>query len=177
MTILGQHTIAETEELRAQKDADIKAYTDAYERIKDAWIRKDPVSARAWGDDWAEFLKRWLIAKLKAGAIITSLRSVVLSDNAVPAEPAWEILMRALMKEEGRFQRGDLADFVDRWAKAGLPSPEIITKQPITTDVDLEVFKQTDKATRALESGAKDITPWLIGGAVAAGLFMFLNRK
>lgn len=173
MTVLGMTTSPEVKEFRDQKISDVNAYTRKYNEIKDRWGQRDPVAAKSWGDDWKVFLDRWSRAVTEANALLLAADTQFL----VPAEPAMQILLRALQKEEGHFQRGDFPDFIDRWAKAGNDSPDIDTKQPSAVDLDLQVFKASDKAVKKIESTAKDATPWIVAGGIGLLGFLWLTRK
>jgi len=173
MTIMGQHTIAETKELIDQKQSDINAYQKAYDLILAKWQKFDAHEAEEWGKDFSDFRQRWTVAVVKARALMFATGSVLVSDSITPAEAAFNIILEALQRTPGRFQKGDFPDLIDRWSKAGLPSPNIVTRQPDSIDVDLEGFKVADSATKGLESTAKN--PWLWVGAGVAGYLAFLH--
>lgn len=177
MTIMGQHTIAETKELIDQKQSDINAYQKAYDIVLPKWKQKNEGEALEWGKDFEDFRIRWGIAVVKAKALMFATGSVMVSDSITPAEPAFQIVLEALQRTPGRFQKGDFADLVDRWSRVGLPSPRIITRQPDSFDVDLEGFKVADAAAKKIESTASN--PWLWAGVGVAGVagFLYLTRK
>lgn len=177
MTIAGQHTVAEVKELRQQKQSDIDGYNNAYIRAIDAWKQSDPIVAKDWEIDWQKFLTRWRVAMLKVEAILTGIAAMpgqfLIPDSALPAEPAYDIILEALQKTPGHFQKGDFPDLIQRWMKAQLPDPALITRQPEAFDVDLEAFKKADKATKTIESTASN--PYLWAAAGVGGLLAWLH--
>lgn len=177
MTIAGQHTVAEVKELRDQKQSDIDGYNAAFQRAREAWMQADPVTAKEWEKDWSAFLFRWRSAMVKVGAMLAAIAAMpgqfLIPDSALPAEPAWDIILEALQKTPGHFQKGDFPDLIQRWAVAKLPDPGLITRQPESFDVDLEAFKKADKTVKAVEATATN--PYLWAAAGIGGLLAYLH--
>lgn len=178
MTVARMHTVAETRELIEQKQRDINAYDKAFTAISPKWSKSAPTSHDDWAADWKKFKSRWISANVAAGSILTASSSAsIFPDSLTPAEPAFEIILRALQVSPGRHTKGDFQELINRWSAMGLPSPDIITNQPDTIDLDLEVFKKADQVTKAIERPGGIPIGFLIGGGLGAlGLYMILRK-
>ncbi len=173
MSVFGFPTIAETKELIAQKQLDIEAYDRKFKEIRSKLMSLQFEIATEWEKDWKAFRERWMLGNLAAqsamNAIMMQPSTVILPETAIPSGPAHEIILRSLQKTPGHFQKGDFPDLVDRWTRHNWDAPHIITRQPSSTDIDLEVFKGADEATKVLE---KKVFPTLAVGAIAAAVVL-----
>lgn len=163
MTVLGHHTVAEVKELMANKD-----YVLNVTRLgREAFTFPDQLQGLDWDKDWLIFLARYAAAHAAADAKIHGFLSRNIDPTVVPAEDEWQGLLRAMKIEDGVITKGDMDDLISRLAQAGVKLDFSKAPQPNSTDVDLEVFKSTDKATKVIESGTKSFlsTTAIIGGA------------
>ena len=167
MTLFGQHTIAETEDLIRAKDIG----------------RADLLKARAglpappdttWDADYAAFNSRYETAKtaFKVEAQLVRQASPLVSDDFRTTETAYDGILRALRKNPNDSTVGP-GDFNDLWFRVehaqGAPIPENREAiQPGAKDIDLDVFKAADKVTKQTEKGVKFAGWTLVGIAVAS---------
>lgn len=184
MSVLGFHSVAETKELLAAKDYDIKQVQDAFEAFAPEWLRNDPLTAADWTSDWNTFGVRYSAAKTGAviGMAALNAASPLVPENLVPAEPFWNGILRALSKTPGFVQRGDFQDLHNRLVSAQ-NKPVDFSGQPQPTnasDADLAVFQASDATLKALGDvavqGIDTGTKVLIGLGVATLLVALLKR-
>lgn len=160
MTILGQHTVNEIQDLLAAKDYTIKQIKTA----RDTMVWTDPVAAADWDKDFAALNKRYDAAALRARAVIISTYAT--SGGAVPAEGTYQDVLSALSKIPGTTQKGDLQDLSNRLKEAGAAQDFSQMPQPKATDADLAGFKAADTTIKAGESAAGKAAP-IFGAGVA----------
>lgn len=192
MTINGKHTVAETRELLEEKDSEIRQLDVSIQKFLPKWTEDDLDAAATFESDWKIFLAKWrpfvihmrerlnaisagalnvdstdfLSAAINPGGAVAEIakRSATASEESI-SESEFQEILHTLQKTPGFFQRGDLADFLDRLSKAGADF-NIKVRQPRTRDVDLERFKSVDATIRGGEDTAKLI---LTGVAIGVG--------
>jgi hypothetical protein len=168
MTLFGDHTIAETEDLIRAKDIG----------------RADLLKARAglpappdatWDADYAAFNSRYENAKtlFKVEAQLVRQSTPMVSDDFRTSESGYQAILKALRKDPNESIAAP-GDFNDLWFRVehaqGGPIPENRASiQPKATDVDLEVFKAIPPPPKDPKKPFEWMLLIMVGGAVLGG--------
>lgn len=170
MTILGKHSLEETRELLKEKASEIAQLNGGIKAHAKEIKRKDP----SFAGEWDKFFSDWQrFASSLSAVLALKSKTTPLPDSATDAETEYQLILTQLQKTPGHFERGDLADFVDRLAKMEVDIT-VVVNQPESVDLDLEGFKQSDSAIRGFEAYA----PFAIGaGLGVVALLWYLDRR
>lgn len=176
MTIAGRHTMQETRQLIAAKDALIKQIDDAFKSSR--WAGND---AKKWQADWYAFNQRWIHMKkeVNSGFMKLSIMSPGIPASAVPSEDEWQMVLHACnVSGDGIYTTGDLPDMQNRLEAVIGPfiDSSKIPKQD-GWDGDLAGYKEADKATTGIKTAATSDTTRNIGLLVAAGVGIYIVGK
>lgn len=154
MTFLGSHTIGETAELLAEKNSQIGQLNKGILAHTEEIDSKDA----SFINEWAAFVSSWnAFARNLRDKLESARQSSIGPDSMVTTEDEYQSIVEKLQKTPGHFQRGDMADFVDRLGKMGVDI-NVVSHQPEAADVDLGAFKATDSVTRGIDSAATVVT-------------------
>ncbi len=169
MTIAGRHTMEETRQLIAAKDALIQQIQSAF--TKSGWVGAD---AEDWRADWYDFNQRWIRMKKDVNYEFTkaSIMSPGIPASVVPTEDEWQLVLKACNASgTGLYTDGDLPDMQHRLEKVVGPFVDgsKIPKQD-GWDADLAGYKQADNATKEIKTAATSNTARNIGLGVALAL-------
>ena len=154
MTIFGNHTVDELNDLLKAKDYDITQVQAAYNARGPAWHAKDANAESAWLVDWHSFLDRYDAAHAKAKAEITAAGFIIGPDDLKPVEGSWKAMMQALTKTEGSYTDQDFQGLHNRLANATGPIDFSGQPTPIAHDTDLAAYQGADSVIKAGEAGA-----------------------
>ena len=177
MTILGQPSASELQDLLKSHDYEISQIKVGYDKIRPSWEASDPAAAAAFAKDWADFQTRYTTASAVATGAIASMLGLT-GFPSPQVSLAWYAVLRAMKQDDGTISKGDLQDLYNRLAAAGASSAIDLSKmpQPTSVDADLETFKAADAATKKIETGAASLKsagltlwPYVLGGALAIG--------
>lgn len=146
--IFGKHTLDETRDLLAIADYRFKETGKAY----DALTLK-PVDLE---HDWTVLKDKWEKDRKNIANLLTvqAVRGFPLPSSAIDTENEWKRILDYIQFQEN--VKGSLQDVTARIGKLR-NSPIMYEKQPSpksTQDVDSELFKELDQATRNLDAAA-----------------------
>ena len=167
MTVMGgRHTISETRYLMNEKSSEIRQWNAELLRYLPEWEAKDPEKAKEIAEAWPIFVARWKAAALKVNLMLTAQSNATpfLPDSVIPAETEFQMLLKALTVEEGRWQKGDFNWFANEAGKADIPIT-IKIRQPDEIDWELEVYQGADKVTKVVENNVLPTAAMLVGAA------------
>jgi hypothetical protein len=158
MTILGKHTLQETDELIRNTEARVDAINVAVLRDSVPLRKADPTVV----DDWQAFLVRWTTAKSQArkdmliiGATRPGVPSVL-----CPSEEVYQNILHAGSATYPLYGPTDLPGLQDRVAKVStiqMGAP----KQVQSWDFDLSAYQSADSLAKASQAA---------GAAVKGGI-------
>jgi hypothetical protein len=167
MTILGQYTVAELEDLIAAKDYAVNQLSYAY--FGDAGkhdLHKDPT----WPTDFTALSIRYNNAKTKAQNLISALKvsNPLIPNNVIPADAPYKSILKSLRASPNTISKGDLQDLSNRLAALGIQTDYSAMPQPKSgSDIELSAFKAANVALAPLEhpipSPTKHPTLWIVG--------------
>lgn len=177
MTILGQHTVAETRGMIRVVQYRVDEVSKAFARIPDAWKTAHPAEYAAIARDWANVVHDWNEA-LGIVELDLKVRSAASGgrEDLAPADISYRKILGFVEYGEntGTVRTpGDLRDTQERIEKANgapvnLQGRPDISKEP---DPDLRVYKSADEVLRSGEAAAKSHFTW---AAIGAGIVIAL---
>lgn len=162
MTVLGQHTIAETRDLMKVVDYRFKEVEKGFQRISEQYKQDHADEYRLLASDWTAEKKRW---EDTADVVSAKLTIMNATNPATPAtwivsEPEYKrILGFVEYGESSGVERParpiDLRGIQDRIEKI-LNAPIDLSKRPDMTasDVDIAAIKKLDASIKAGEAAA-----------------------
>ena len=170
MPTLGLHTISETRQLIRTAQFRIEQTNALLPRLTD-----NPEN-NLLRLQWANFVEdRWKTAHDKAinDMFLLKQSSIIgVSEDVMPSEKAYNIILRALNVEPGRVSPGDMSDLIGKIEKAANTRIDETNKPlPGDFDPDIEVFKKADAAVKKGEAAVKVPSVslpwwgWLLGAA------------
>lgn len=196
MTILGQHTVAETRDLLNRTAYVVNVLQAAWERFAPAWVPRPGASymtqdgrtpRERWLADWVTFRDRLDAVHARAKLIALQSLKPGVPASLIDAEKVYADLMRAITKSgAGDYVTGDLPDLRERLSAAlaeyNYP-PLDFSAMPGSdaADVDFIAYTNVDGSIKpirelggAIVATAKDAATsstasWLFGGALLAG--------
>lgn len=182
MTILGQHSVEELQDLVKSTDYSLAMIQKSYDGFVTEWKSKDPFTHADWLNDWNLLKGRYAEAREKAAKVISA--SALLWDirnSVIPAEQQYQGILVSLHRDpKGAYVKGDLQDVYNRFAEAQRKPIIFNQPQPTGSDVDLLVYSGSDKTIKAGEEAAKAVkkevedvakaNPLWVTGGIAIGL-------
>jgi hypothetical protein len=173
MTILGQHTVHELDDLVKALSYQVSQITTANLNCK-GWPQRDPQGYANWADQLAKATTAW-------GDVVHSvMRRIELTPeltwDVVPAEGDFQAIAKAFEPFE------DLTRTFMAQAQCAISFDK--TPQPTAPDLDLTAYKVSDSAVKWVEKQEKAVTrkasvvlPLVAGGLGAlAALLLALRR-
>lgn len=195
MTVLGQHTIAETRDLMKVVDYRFKEVDKAFNQISSEWKATHPDEYRLLSMDWTAEKKHWMDESDSVALKLTVINSTtVVPADTIPAENEYKRILGFVEygAASGVERRpGDLRDCQTRIEKAlgkqidlsGRPNME-------SNDTDINAIKKLDASIKAGEAAAasakkgtwdaatsKQGLMFLGGAAAAVGVYLFVKLK
>jgi hypothetical protein len=181
MTILGKHTLEETNNLITDNEWRIQAINDAVHSVPSSkWGEVDPTLPA----NWDSLLERWTTAKFKAktNMALISASKPGAPWAVVPAEDVFQAILHATSTTYPLYTVTDVPGLQNRVAKVTTIKFGARPK-PTSWDFDLSAYKSADvlaktsqQAGTAVSKGIVDTvkanpgTTLLIGGVVVGGL-------
>jgi len=185
-TIANFISVAELADLVRAKDYQVHQLYKTFLDFLPTWQTRDTRTAFDWQTDFAQLRTRYDTARTNAQRAIDAARYVPLPNSAIPAQDAWDDLLKSLRKNwdgttGGALVKGDLADLSNRLEAAGGHPDYSQTPQPdIRSDFDLNAFKAADVTIKTLEKTwpkAQVIGIGVVGVVVVAGVVYLLARR
>ena len=163
MTILGSHTIDETEHLMKLVEYRIQQGNKANASITQDQVNVDPLAMLDLQSDWTAFQVRWATMRDPVLKDLTSLSlgQPLVSDTLIASESQYQKVLGAINTgPNGSIAKGDLSDCLSRIERIGHVVVDL-NNQPLPTgfDPDLAVYKTADatiKQGKAIASAAVD---------------------
>lgn len=159
MTILGKHTIDETQHLMKTVEFRIENTDRLNNQISADFIRNNSEKYRVLQMDWANFKNRWKIARAKA---LSDIRALNISNplvpvSAIPCEDTYKMIKKAInVGGEETYITGDLTDCVQRISlAAGATVDETNKPMPTGFDPDFAAYREVDAGIKQGEAAAK----------------------
>ena len=184
MTILGSHTMAETEDLMKTVEFRIKAGDKVNSTITQAQLEADPAGITDLQNDWSKFKFRWATAREKVlnALLLRKLAQPLAAASLIPTEDEYKTVRSAInVGGADTFTKGDLTDCLNRIEKAtGTRIDEKDAPAPTGFDPDLAAYKKVDDVIKSGEAAAASAaagagnvvksnpTPFIIAGLAAA---------
>lgn len=155
MTVLGNHTIAETRDLMRTVEFRIERAADLVNRLP---FSTDNVKLVK---EWNEFVEvRWKNAHDQAlnRILVLKFDNPLASESVIPAEGEFKLVMKARNQQgEGIVVPGDLSDLIHRLeVGSGQSLDEDNHPLPTGFDPDLAAFQAVDAKIKAGEKAAED---------------------
>src|ERR1700722_18450202 len=167
MTILGQYTVAELEDLIAAKDYAVNQLSYAY--FGDAG-KHDLHKDSTWPTDFTALSIRYNDAKSKAQGMATALKASnpLIPNNLIPADAAYKAVLKSLRASPTTISKGDLQDLSNRLAALGIQTDYSGMPQPKSgSDIEMSVLKATNVALAPFDHPIpppkKHPTLWIVG--------------
>jgi len=153
MTLLGQHTADELQDLVDAKDTIVSTLKREYDALAGAWQAKRPADDEDWRSDFERFSARYAKARKDARFALARASVTPLPGSAIPAEDEYEGILRALtVVRNGSYQKGDVQDLYNRLADFKGSSFAIPTAQPrATSDLDARYYATSGKVLKAAD--------------------------
>lgn len=182
MTILGQHSVEDLQDLVKSTDYSVNTIQKTYDGFAADWKSKDPLVHADWLTDWTMLRGRYKEAREKAAKGIQAAELLWnIRNSVIPAEPRYQDILVSLHKDpKGPYVKGDLQDLYNRFADAQKKPIIFNQPQPTGSDVDLLVYSGADKTIKAGETAAKEAkkaveeaakaNPLWVAGGIAIGL-------
>jgi len=187
MTIAGQHTITETQDLINSYQGLIDQMNSKYQALP-AGPDKDGMAS-----DWQAFLSRWNSAKTTARAKLIAVGAItpLASNTVIPAEGIYTDILKALKQDyPGPYKKGDYDDLAIRLTTAltnaghaPINYSKFVQVATEAADLDLAALKTVEGGidsaegfgTRITESAftPKNIAIAAVGGAA----LLFIYKK
>lgn len=173
MTILGQHTVHELDDLVKAHNYHVDQLTKASANCS-AWKQRDPQGYAAWSTDFTQAAANWAhVSHVAMNRIDLTPQSM---RDYVPLESDYQAVLTAFHPFDDltlRFTR-DSQCSVDMSA----------TPQPQAPDADLQAYQTADAATKWIDKKAKDaatgtmkVVPIVLGGVGVALTALLLARR
>ncbi len=173
MTILGNHTVDETEHIMKLMEFRIQAVDKLNNQITQAQVATNPAMLADLENDWTNFRFRWATAREK---VANDLLFILLGQPLVPAsvlaaEPQYQQIMHAIsVNGDGTKVKGDFGNIVDRFqAFTGQHIDEADQPLPTGFDPDLLAYKKVDDAIKSGEAAAAAAAQG-VSGAVSSSV-------
>lgn len=167
MTILGQYTVAELEDLIAAKDYAVNQLSYAY--FGDAG-KHDLHKDITWPADFTALSIRYNDAKSKAQNLISALKvsNPLIPNNLIPADATYKAILKSLRTSPNTISKGDLQDLSNRLAALGIQTDYSAMPQPKSgSDIELSALKAANVALAPFEhpipSPKKHPVIWIAG--------------
>ena len=171
VTILGKHTLAETEEFLLQKNSDVLRLANAFVEYEPKWKAKDAAQAADFRRDLENLIARWKHTRSQALMVIEDTPKE--RRNLVASEDVYQDIIRTLQREPGRNQKGDFGELAERLGKQGV-NWDAPVNQPIVRDWDLGGIKAADSFLGAAKTGTSLLAIGIVG---AIGIHFYLLAK
>ncbi len=151
MTILGQHTAAETLDLVKDKDNLLSGLATSF-----ASLPAPAVTDTGWYDDFTALQSRYDNAKTVFDLTLTM--NPLVSNNLLTTESDYQAILSALQKTSGVTSSGDAQDVYNRLsamlAAYGAPPVNENVVQPTAPDADLAALQAATQVTTAINNAA-----------------------
>lgn len=173
MTIFGQHTVHELDDLLKALSYEVDQISRASADCA-AWKQRDPQGYSAWTSEWSKFIAEW------AHVSHVAMRRVELTPHAtwdyVPLEDDYQRLLRAFQPSH-ELERRFLRESQCTVTMSAVP-------QPTAPDFDLQAYQAADSATKWIEGKAVNLTvttkrvvPVILGGVGLTIAAVLLARR
>jgi len=179
-TFLRQPSVEDLRNLINAKDYELNQIYKHYMAFWQMWETVDLPAKLDWANDWNALLARYKKAKETAQWAFDKAAGQPWPDSVILAPDEWNTVLRALRKNwdgktGGTLEKGDEADLEFRLSAASHKSSDFSHEPQPTGDVDLEIFKAADKATKGIETVAGKIANYVpIGLAIGAGILVLV---
>lgn len=184
MTVLGQHTIAETEDLMKTVEFRIQAGNKTNAQITMPQIAANQALYMDLQKDWNNFQVRWATARdpVLNSLLVKNVGQPLVPVSLIVSEPEYQAIKKAInVGGQDTYVKGDLTDVLNRIEQfSGQTINEKDHPMPSGFDPDLAAYKKVDASIKAGEAAALAATnaagavsfmmPWWVyaGGAAAA---------
>src|SRR6185369_6846241 len=152
MTVLGKHTIQETEDLMKTVEFRIKAGDKVNNQITEPQIRANLDRYTDLQVDWRDFKARWATGRdrLLDKLLIMKLSTPLVSNSLLASEGEYREVKKLInVGGEDTFAKGDLTDCLNRIeALSGQQINEKDAPMPAGFDPDLAAYKKVDDAIK-----------------------------
>jgi len=159
MTVLGQHTISETEHLMKTVDFRIQATDKVNNQIVNAQIQGNPLGYANLQTDWTNFKSRWASARddVLLSLFLRNQTNPLVPASLITSEKEYKAIKKAInVGGEDTFTTGDLTDCIQRIEQfAQQQIEEKNAPIPDNFDLDLLAYKKLDSSIQAGEQAAK----------------------
>lgn len=171
MTILGKHTLAETEELLMQKNSDVLRLANAFVEYEPKWKRKNEAQAKDFRSDLENLIARWKQTRSEANKVIQDTPKE--RRNLIASEDIYQDIIRTLTREPGFIQKGDFGDLTKRLGEQGVQWDAPVN-QPTVADHDLDVIKRSDSFLGMAKTTTSYLAVTALGGMC---IYLYLTRR
>lgn len=203
MTINGLQSDAEVRDFLTEKNSEVGQTVKGYrEQVAPIWAMSDANANDNFNSDLNAFLARWILATTKVTASLDTQESALkqglgplallsLSPQtlktfraAIPAQSEFDMLLGALQKTPGQFQKGDFPELTNRLSiisnDLGIDGFQVKTVQPDAIDIDLDGFQAADATVKAGEKAASQTVnhfPLILAGVALTLGALFVIKK
>jgi hypothetical protein len=173
-TILGAWTIGELHDLLAAKAYEVGQINAVATSCAPAWAAADPTGYGQWAGELYDANQAFAVAQKSAQGVLDLAPQAIWSFT--PAGLAWDQVIAASHPFQGLYAR------MTQSGQCAAPDFSRMP-QPTASDLDLNVFKLADVATKKIEGAAASVTSavssranWFaLGLAVALGTVVLLK--
>lgn len=159
MTVVGQHTIQETEDLMKTVEFRIEAGNKVNAQITMPQVAAQPDVYKDLQQDWTNFQIRWATARdpVLTDLFIANAAQPLVPASLIPTEKQYQAIKSAInVSGNDTYTKGDLMDCLLRIENfAGQTIDEKNHPMPSDFDPDLSVYKKVDDSIKAGEAAAK----------------------
>lgn len=178
MTVLGNHTIAETRDLMKVVENRFKEVDKGFQQISSQYKTEHPDDYRLLALDWEKEKKHWTDESNAVAIKLTILNTGLSPATLIPAEDEYKRILGFVEygASSGVERRaGDLRDCELRIEKA--LGRQLIYGRPDmnSSDADSAALKKVDAAIKAGEKGAQAASKGLLDAATTKPGLMFLG--
>lgn len=145
MTIFGQHTVHELQELIAAKDVEMNDLVNAGTSYKPTWDASDSASSTQWQTDLTALQARYNTARTNAESVIALSENSAISPDYLPAESSWQAILTSVQQVPGTVTAGDLQDLYNRLVAVTGYAYKSNVPQPTALDADLNAYNEVEK--------------------------------
>lgn len=155
MTVNGNHTAAELQDLVNAKTYEVGQVAQAYADYSPTWVAKDSGTFVDFTNDWSNFQARWDKALKVAQSSLTLAKLNPAPSDVILAEKEYMGLLNALQPHPGIVDKGSFQDLYNRLVAAGKPVDVSKVPQPTAVDRDLQAYQASDTAVKGVQSAGE----------------------